>query len=151
MADRARRLEHQPAAGRSIGRAQRIVILGAVLALGASSSAVAGSAFDTICLGASGRVVLCDAVGKRSVTLPNSVHMPRIDLGTIIGVTWLAAGAVTGAQDPDRTNQLALRDSYYFMVEVDGGGGVVPRCFDRSAASSPVELAGEQKSDPATN
>ena len=123
MANRARYLEHQPAARRSIGRTQRLVVLGAVLALGSSFAAVAGSPFDDICPGATGRAGLCEAVGKRAVTRPSSIHMPRLDLGTIIGVTWLAAGTVVGAPEQVRGLELTLPEGYYFLVEIEGVDG----------------------------
>ena len=67
----------------------------------------------------------CDAVGKRAATLPSSIHMPRIDLGIIVGVTWMAAGAAIGAPDQDRPVQHALRDDDYFIVSIDGPDGAL--------------------------
>ena len=83
---------------------------------------MAGSPFDNLCLAGTDKAVACESVGKRAVTLPSSIHMPRIDLGTIVGVTWLPAGAAIGAQDVERPDdgrpaQHAPRDGYYFIVE----------------------------------
>ena len=49
--------------------------------------------------------------------------MPRIDLGIIAGVTWLAAGSAIGAPDPDRPVERTLRDGYFFIVEIDAEKG----------------------------
>lgn len=49
--------------------------------------------------------------------------MPRLDLGTIIGVTWLAAGTVVGAPEQVRGLELTLPEGYYFLVEIEGVDG----------------------------
>ncbi len=49
--------------------------------------------------------------------------MPRVELGTIIGVAWLRAGALICRPDLDQSVERAARDGHYFIIESDAADG----------------------------